>query len=81
MKYNGAWLAGLEGEEKERFAQYLAGNNKVLDKLSEICYNMIRNTEIDSSDYNNPNWALSQADKIGYRRALKSIIKLCTISE
>lgn len=76
--YSGKWTAGLKAEEKQLMQDLLANNNKVLDKLSEICYNSIRDTESVSSNYDNPNWALRQADLIGYRRAMENIIKLCT---
>lgn len=78
MKYSGRWSKGLEGEEKVRFEELLSVNNKVLDRLSEICYNMVKDSETNQSDYDCPNWALKHADRIGYRRALKEIISLCS---
>jgi len=78
MKYNGRWSNNLTDDSKKNFEDLLGVNNKVLDRLSEICYNMINSSEMDASDYDNPNWAFKQADKVGYRRALKSIILLCT---
>lgn len=77
MKYSGRWTAGLSDEEKVKFEELLGVNNKVLDRLSEICYNMVKDSETSQSDYDCPNWALKQADKTGYRRALKEIASLC----
>lgn len=78
MKYDRRWSAGLTGEEKKNFEDLLGVNNKVLDKLVELCYNMVKNSDVDASDYDSPNWAYHQADKVGYRRALRQIILLCT---
>ena len=78
MKYVGQWSAHLSGENKKNFEQLLENNNKVLDRLLEICYNMINELEDKSSDYDSPNWALRQADSVGQRRSLEKIIKLCT---
>lgn len=78
MQYSGRWTKGLVGEEKVRFEELLGVNNKVLDRLAEICYNMVKDSETNLSDYDCPNWALKQADKIGYRKALREIILLCS---
>lgn len=78
MKYDGRWTAGLQPEPKKRFEELLGVNNKVLDRLLEICYNTLNELEDKSSDFDNPNWALRQANLIGRRAELKRIIKLCT---
>lgn len=78
MKYSGQWLAGLTPEERKKFEELLGVNNKVLDRLAEICYNMIKNSEISDTDFENPNWALKQAHWLGYRKALRHITGLCT---
>jgi hypothetical protein len=56
----------------------LESNNKVLDKLSEICYNMIKSSEVSDTDFENPNWAMKQAHWLGYRKAMRQIAMLCT---
>lgn len=81
MKYSGRWTAGLNAEEKQKFEELLGVNNKILDRLAEICYNMVKNSETDESDYDCPNWAYKQADKIGYRRAIKQVLLLCQSME
>jgi hypothetical protein len=60
------------------FNGLLEGNQKVLDKLAEICYNMYKSSEVSDSDFENPNWAMKQAHWVGYRKAMKQIIMLCT---
>lgn len=78
MKYPSAWSAHLQGEPKKNFEDLLGINNKVLDRLSTICYNMLNELEDKSSDFDTPNWALRQANLVGQRVALEKIIKLCT---
>jgi hypothetical protein len=81
MKYSGRWTAGLTAENKTNFENLLGVNNKVLDRLTEICYNMINELEDKSSDFDNPNWALRQASLVGSRTALEKIVQLCTPSK
>lgn len=82
MAYPGNWAANLATpEEKEAFNQLLGVNNKVLDRLREICYNMINELEDLSSDFDNPNWAVRQASFVGQKKSLQKIIKLCTNSQ
>lgn len=78
MRYPSRWSAGLEGEDKTQFENLLEINNKVLDRLSTMCYNMINELEEKSSDFDTPNWALRQANLVGQRAALEKIVKLCT---
>ena len=77
-KYTGAWTAGLEPKDKEILEEILQHNNKVLDRVREMCYNMIKESENRSNDYDSPNWALRQADSVGFRRGLEKVIQLCT---
>jgi hypothetical protein len=42
---------------------------------------MIKSSEVGDSDFDNPNWALKQADWVGYRKALKQIIMLCSVTD
>lgn len=77
IKYPGHWLAGLQGQDKKNIEDLLENNNLILDRLAEICYNMSIESE-NSSDFDDPNWALRQASYIGFRKALKKISELCT---
>jgi hypothetical protein len=78
LRYTTRWSAGLQGEEKKNFEDLLGINNKVLDRLSTICYNILNELEDKSSDFETPNWALRQAHLVGQRVALEKIIQLCT---
>ena len=78
MRYPSNWSAGLRGEDKKNFEDLLGINNKVLDRLCVICYNMLNELEDSSNDFDTPNWELRQAHLVGQRAALKKIVKLCT---
>lgn len=78
MQYPDQWTAGLSDQDKRLFEELLGINNKVLDRLAQICYNILTESENSANDYDNPNWALRQADLIGRRKVLNRIIKLCT---
>lgn len=80
MKYSPKWTANLErnDEIKNNFTQLLESNNKVLDRLCEICYNMYIETEKTDIKFDDPNWAYRQANLIGQRKVLKDIMTLCT---
>jgi hypothetical protein len=77
-KRDGRWTANLPPAEKQVFEDLLGVNNKVLDRLVEICYNMVKSSEDSDTDFENPNWAYKQAHWLGYRKAMKQIIMLCT---
>jgi hypothetical protein len=82
MAYPGAWTANLATpEEKAAFESLLGINNKVLDRLQEICYNMINELENKSSDFDNPNWALRQANFVGQKKSLERVVALCKNSQ
>jgi hypothetical protein len=78
MKYDNRWTAGLSNPDKMLFNDLLGVNNKVLDRLAEICYNMIKSSEVSDTDFENPNWAMKQAHWLGYRKAMRQIAMLCT---
>jgi hypothetical protein len=79
MAYPGIWSGNLSSdEEKQAFQDLMGVNNKVLDRLKQMCYNMINELEDKSSDFDTPNWALRQANLIGQEKSLKKIIQLCT---
>lgn len=81
MRFPTKWSSHLRGEDKKNFEDMLGINNKVLDRLREICYNMINESEKSNNDYDSPNWALKTADSVGYRRALEAVMLLCTPAE
>lgn len=76
------WFSNLSKSEQEEFKKLVLGSQKVLDRLHEICYNTIKNGELTKeSDYDSPSWHFKQADKNGYLRAYREIMKLCELKQ
>lgn len=75
------WLIGCKTDlEKTKRKEIVEGAKPALDILVEMCYNSIVRLE-NSLTYDNPNWALQQADLVGYKRAYEEIIKICKLKE
>jgi hypothetical protein len=75
------WYNNLPKDEQESFKKIVGQSEKTLDRLREICYNIVKNGErISVSDYDNPSWAYKQADRNGYLRAYEELIRLLDIS-
>lgn len=72
------WHQHISGvEDKKQFKESVLNSKFVLDRLSEICYNMLEEAGKSSKDdYKLAAWPYYQADKLGYQRALKDIIEL-----
>jgi hypothetical protein len=71
-------------EEKDRFEKYLYGSRNILDVQSNILDKFEReldDQENNPDQYNSPSWAALQADRNGYRRALRRIKKLITLDK
>lgn len=79
-KFDTRWFKGISPSEAEDLKKSLLSSKKVLDKLSEICYNIsISKENIREGDYDNPSWAYKQAHLNGYRDALNTIIRLTSL--
>jgi len=72
------WTQHLSSpEDRQKFKQSVENSKYVLDRLKEICYNIIQEVEKSTTvDYTKASWAYYQADKLGQVRALKQIIEL-----
>lgn len=72
------WYQHLSNpEDRKKFRESVENSKFVLDRLKEICYNIIEDKEKSTSaDYSKPSWPFYQADKLGYVRAIKEIIDL-----
>lgn len=77
------WFSHLKDkQEQDKFKNLILGSQKVLDRLHEICYNVVQSRELTSHmDYDSPSWAYKEADRQGYLRAYREIMKLITIKE
>lgn len=74
-----SWTHGLEPERSKdiraNFKESLVMRrrlNELLEKKIESSYKMGRSVEA----YDNPNWALLQADARGYERAMQEVLDL-----
>lgn len=70
--------AGLSSrEEKDEFIQQIAGAMPVLNAYIKVIESRItRQDDTKEVDYDCPSWSHKQADRNGYQRALKEILKL-----
>lgn len=66
-------------EEVTRFKRHLLNSKSILERQSQIMDEMEREldqAETNPDQYNSPSWAALQADRNGFRRALRRIKKL-----
>jgi hypothetical protein len=76
--YNDKWTNGISEEKAAVLRTLMSDDNFILDRLRELCYNMINELEAQAANFDNPNWAYRQAGIIGEKKALRKIITLCT---
>lgn len=79
-----SWFKGLNSDlEKEIRGDYASSRvtrHRLRDMLEEKIKTS-RNTALNKEGYDVANWALKQADLIGYERALKDVIELISDDE
>lgn len=71
-------------EEKERFRKYIYGSKAILERQNQIIddeLSQLDQLETDKDQYNCPSWAALQADRNGFRRAMKLVKKLNTLDQ
>lgn len=77
LKYNLEWFKGLNKQEEEDLRNILASNSFLLDKLTEIVYNMVTSSEeVNLTDYDSPSWSHRQAHVNGHNHALRKVLAL-----
>jgi hypothetical protein len=78
-----AWTKHLKTEdEKTRFKNSVLGSKLVLERLQDLLKEVeagADSIESDPTKYDTPGWAYRQADRNGFRRALKAVQKLITV--
>lgn len=67
-------------EDKEKVRQAILSNRQSLDRLKEILEPMLKETA-PTTDYDSPSWAYKQADRIGYNRALTSVLDIINLDK
>jgi len=55
-------------------------NRESLERLQEILEPMLKDTP-PTADYDSPSWAYKQADRIGYNRALTTVLDLINLDK
>ena len=77
MKLN--WTKGLSAQEKEEMKLLFSSNARLRARAVEILKEKQaaahKGTTLKDA-YDSPNWALKQADSVGYERAINEIISL-----
>lgn len=74
-----AWTKGLDAQEKDEITQLFASSARLRQRLCELLEEKgasLRKRNTIEDAYNNPNWALKQADAVGYERAMQEIMSL-----
>lgn len=76
------WFSSLPKPEQEQFKKNVLASKKVLDKLSELCYNKITVGESSKlTDYDSPSWSHKQAHINGRNEVLREIIQLISLPD
>jgi len=73
------WTNGLTTEKKEEIKGAFNASGSIRMRLQKLLEDKIeskRKKNVLESSYDNPNWALLQADAIGFQRALEEVISL-----
>jgi hypothetical protein len=77
MKLN--WIKGLSEQEKGEIKLLFSSNARlrahIVKMLLEKKMSMHKKATLEIA-YESPNWALKQADAVGYERAIQEIISL-----
>lgn len=80
-----AWTKHLKDQDaKENFQNQVLGSKQVLERLSEIIGEDLKNTEerqMSHKTFESPNWAEHQAYMNGYKQALKTLLKLIDLDQ
>jgi len=84
MALKTVWTAGLEkklaDEMRANYKESLVMRRRLAKMLADKADASVKNSR-SKLLYDNPNWALLQADQRGYERALSEIIELISESE
>jgi hypothetical protein len=67
-------------EDKEQVRKLLYSNKEGFDRLKDILEPMLKEA-LPTADYDSPSWAYKQADRIGYNRALTTVLELINLDK
>lgn len=74
-----SWVKGLNEQEKGEIKTIFLSNARFRERAKFLLQEKIdtsRQKNTSEAAYDNPNWALKQADAVGYERAMQEIISL-----
>lgn len=74
-----SWTKGMNEQEKGEIKSLFLSNSRLRERAILLMQEKIEvSNKKNTSEgaYDNPNWALKQADAVGYERALQEIISL-----
>ena len=66
--------------DKEQVRKLLNSNKEGFDRLKDILEPMLKEA-LPTADYDSPSWAYKQADRIGYNRALTTVLDLINLDK
>ena len=66
--------------DKEQVRKLLNSNKEGFDRLKDILEPMLKDA-LPTADYDSPSWAYKQADRIGYNRALTTVLDLINLDK
>lgn len=79
------WTSHLKDPEAAKnFRKHIYNSKGVLERLSQIVDNYVEELdqlEADTNQYDSPSWAALQADRNGYRRAMRRFKKIITLDQ
>ncbi len=79
------WTNHLKTEEdKTRFKQQIMNSRSVMERLDVMIDNLeedLNKAENTEDQYSSPSWAALQADRNGYRRALRKVKQLINLDQ
>ena len=67
-------------EQKDARKQLIMSSSEGFLQLEKILESMLEDRPT-SADYDNPNWSHKMADRIGYNRALTSVLDLINLNK
>ena len=73
-----SWTQGIKDEQREMDVRVAFKSSLILrQRLAEMCgHKIMTSISTKKAQYDTPSWAYTQADLIGYRRALEEIISI-----
>ena len=73
------WTAGMDADASTEITSDFKSAQTLRKRLDEILTNKInacREECLSKTKYESPSWAYTQADAVGYERALKEVISI-----